>query len=103
MEDIKVFELVTGRFVIGKEGEESIEDAIEVMIQENERGIGCGFSPYMFPFNRSMTGMFIDLCNVMCAVPADEQLIAQYIQATTGIIVTNQMPPKGTGLKLVSP
>jgi hypothetical protein len=47
--------------------------------------------------------MFIDLCNVMCAVPSDEQLIAQYIQATTGIIVTNQMPPKGTGLKLVSP
>lgn len=103
MNDVKVFKLVDGSFVVGKEGEEEIIDAIEVVIQPSATGLSVAFAPYMFPFNKELTGIHIDLCDVLCSLPADEQMLAQYTQATTGITITSQMPPKGSGLSLVKP
>lgn len=107
MNNIKVYKLVDGSFVVGSENEDAgiIEDAIEVIIQPSPTGLSIALSPYMFPFNQEMTGMTVDLCNVLGEVDADENMTAQYTKVTTGIEVVQSLPAGSSkgGLKLVHP
>ena len=100
--EVKIFKLVDGSLVIGLEGETEILDVVEVYVHPTERGLSINLSPFMYPFNQSMTGKNLPLTKTISSCVADDQLRAEYTKATTGIVVAQSMP-SGSNLKLVTP
>lgn len=92
--EIKIFKLVDGSFTVGKvdRNEEFIEDVIDIAIRATETGgITASIMPCMFPFNNEMTGISMKFSRVMCWVDCPKDIENQYIQATTGIIPSQNL------------
>ena len=120
---VKVYLLASGKYVVGKEGKEFIEDVVAINIGQSENGMVVSLYPFGFPFNQSLTDQYLNFTDSIWQIDADEHLAANYLKELTGIEIVPPMqsmdairnlqglgintPPKnpsgGGGLRLVRP
>ncbi len=89
MNDIKIFKLVDGTFIIGKlNKDEKIEDGIEMMMVPGQMSqMSMAMVPLMYPFNQHIENdILIDSNKVIMNMDAPDDIISKYIEATTGIV-----------------
>ena len=122
---VNVYLLVTGQYVIGKEGKDVIEDVVSLNLSQNEQGkMVVGLYPFGFPYNQKLSDQFLDYEDAIWNTEADEQMVTSYLKELSGIEIVApaqsmdairnlqglgiNTPPKnpaggGGGLRLVRP
>jgi hypothetical protein len=97
MTDIKIYRLITGETVIGKDDGEEIKDAYMMrLVQKSETEVQTIMTPYFAPLSDKKVN--IKLSSVLTSVEVNEEISQKYQQVTSNIIIPNsnsisKLPP----------
>lgn len=103
----KVCKLVDGSIVIGTldRTEEFLCDIMDINLHPNETGgIAIQLIPALYPFNQKPNGINIKTSKILYEIDAPEDLVNNYISATSNIVPASAIPEslkKASGLRLV--
>lgn len=97
MENVKICKLVDGSFVIGKISKDGeLLKAVEVMIGPGRTGgMVINLVPLMYPINMQIDhDLVIGKSKILIEKDADDEMISNYIEVTTGIITPKSIITK---------
>jgi len=92
MEDLKLFKLVDGSFVVGSQNFSQINNTLKVNIMEDDEGFGITLTSLLYPFEENRQGCTISTGHVIVSMDCPADLKDVYNQEYSGIIPATQLP-----------